>query len=287
MILNEVLEKLMLTQDELCEIEDIENKYEEKIEDIAKDYFEKRKSFPHYLETVRKTLAEKSPHTADLLLVLHLSSFLKNEYKRKNIPESMFWGFVCDVRCKKDECRRVKKVLGTFVADWYEGFFKLFRFSFGRLECDIIKCDQDIESKNGKVKKGDYVLSCHIPSDGKLNYYDCIDSYKKAYAFFKDYFEDTLPIICISWLLYPEYAKVFEVCPNIEKFISDFEIYREETEDKFLDVWRVFSCDNYEDTKALPNDTKLQRKYIEYIENSGTFGEGFGILFFDGEKVLR
>ena len=55
----------------------------------------------------------------------------------------------------------------------------------------------------------------------------------------------------------------------------------------FEDSWRVFGCDEYKDTKALPDKTTMQRAFIKHIEENKKFGYAFGILFFDGERVIK
>ena len=230
MIENNLLLKLDFNASDTEKIEYAESLCGEEIESIAREYWEKKGSFPHFLKRVRKTRDDISPYTLDLLFVLHLTSFLKVEYKNRGIPEEIYWDTVKDIKFKTDECKIVKNAVGTFVAEWFEGFFRLPRFSLGRLQFDVLKTDEKISTKIRTVKKGEFILSCHIPSGDKLSYNECIESYKKAYDIFKGRFENPLPIICISWLLYPEYREVFENCPNIKRFTQDYEIYKVKTQ---------------------------------------------------------
>ena len=287
MIENNLLLNLGFNSDDTEKIEYADSICGEKIETIARDYWEKRGSFPHFLKRVRKTCDDISPYTLDLLFILHLTSFLKIEYEKRGIPEEIYWDTVKDIKFKTDECKMVKNAVGTFVAEWFEGFFRLTRFSFGRLQFDVLKSDEKISTKIKTVKKGDFILSCHIPSGSKLSYNDCTESYKRAYDFFKDRFVNSLPIICISWLLYPEYEDAFENCPNTKRFIGDFTIYKVKTQKSFEDAWRVFGCDEYKNTQALPDRTTMQRAFIKHIEENKKFGYAFGILFFDGKRVIK
>ena len=286
MIEKSLLERLGFTDEDKKIILNAEKNNSSAIEKIAVDFWEKGASFPHCLKKVRKTDKILSPYTLDLLFILHLTSFLKEEYIRRNISEEIYWDTVKDIKFKADECRAVYDTVGTFVAEWFEGFFRLTRFSFGRLQFDALNANEKIKAKTKTVEKGDFILSCHIPSGSRLSYDECISAYKKAYEFFSDQFEGELAIICISWLLYPEYKKIFDNCSNTKRFIEDYQIYKVKAQLTFEDAWRVFNTNDYSSVEALCNKTSMQRGFIEHIKNKGKFGYAFGVLLFDGERVL-
>jgi hypothetical protein len=111
---------------------------------------------------------------------------------------------VKDVLYKYRECKNVYGVDGIFAWEWYESILQLKNFSLGRLQFEVKEFRLDAYEKDGKtVKKGDIVLSVHIPSTGEpLSKALCEDSYAKARAFFRNRLGFLPPFVCWSWLLY-------------------------------------------------------------------------------------
>lgn len=227
-------------------------------------------------------------YTADLLFVLECSGFLLEKYEADGLSRDMFINSMQDIKYKLDECKRVKNVFGTFVAWWYEDFLSMKRMALGRLQYDIRKYDGErVVIQGYEINTGDFILGCHIPSAGPLTPELCMDSFKRAYTFFRDRLkENILPIICHSWLLYPPYEKVFGEKSNTVNFARYFEIIDVKQTEKFSDAWRVFGMGFEGDTAALPNNTSMQRNFIDYIGNGEPFGDATGIILFDGERAL-
>ena len=137
------------------------------------------------------------------------------------------------------------------------------------------------------LNKGDFVLRCHIPSGGPLKPELCRESFQIAYEFFTDRLKDgILPIVCRSWLLYPDYTDVFGENSNTVDFAKNFKIISVHETEGFDEAWRVFGVDYEGDVSKLPTDTTLQRNFIEYIKEGKAFGGGTGVLLFDGKEVL-
>ena len=93
---------------------------------------------------------------------------------------------MADLRCKLIECIKCEEVPGTFVAGWYNGFFKLERFAYGRFQFEESDYgyDFDFVTKAGyRLTKGQPVIGFHIPSSGvPLTDEVRLDAYKKAYT---------------------------------------------------------------------------------------------------------
>ena len=53
---------------------------------------------------------------------------------------------------------------------------------------------------------------------------------------------------------------------------------------KYENLYKEF---NEENLKTASTKTKLQGRLKEYLLAGNTMGAGFGVLFFDGEKVLN
>ena len=233
---------------------------------------------------------ELHPHTADLMLILACTGYLLEKYRAAGIPEEMFYDAMRDIRCKTEECLALHKVFGTFVAYWYQGFFNLTRFAFGRLQFDVKRHEGEDRCIGGHtVTEGDLKLSCHIPSMGPLHHETCLDAYRKAYAYFSRELKDNkLVVYCNSWLLLPDYLPVFrENAPNTYRFIQDYTVVSTVERETFADGWRVFGkAVTDHDISSLPDDTRLRRGFLKHIANGGKFGTAVGYLIFDGENIL-
>ena len=264
------------------------NILDDRIIPICDVYFEGEIRFKEALGQVCQLATEEISHyTTELMFVIEFAKYLESRYKEKGIPRQIFIDSMKDIPCKIRECMAAKGVFGTFVAWWYDRFFDMTRMAFGRLEYDIDEYTKEtICVGDYEIEKGDLILNCHIPSAGPLYHELCLDSYKRAYDYFRGRLKGgILAIHCHSWLLYKPYIPVFGVESNIYDFMCDFAIYRTEHSGKF-DEWRVFGKEYDVHNDVLPMDTRLQRNFVEYIKESGTFGVGNGILLFDGEKVL-
>ena len=232
----------------------------------------------------------ENEYSLDLLLIVNSLPNLHEKYKQHNIPDGVFYESMDDIRCKINECVECKGVVGTFVADWYDRFFKLTCFGFGRFQYEALKFpDPDFTLRCGKtVRTGDTFINMHIQSRGiPLTDEVRLDSYRRAYRHFAPLFPDGVVIFgCSSWLLYPAHLEFLPEDMNIRKFIKDFEMVRGGDTEDFHDRWRVFG--RYADLpdNELPRDTKLRAAYAERLCGGGKTGRGFGLFAFDGEKIL-
>lgn len=280
--------KIGFTEQMISECEKYKEFSENTIYPYAKLYMSDEIELNEILDKIH-TLKSPDLHeyTIDLLFLLECVPFLRDKYMQKNIPEDMFIDAMKDIKYKVDECLNLKKIFGTFVmADWYGGFLKLTRVAFGRLQFDINKFEEDdFQICNYTVKKGDFILNCHIPSSGPLVSEDCYLSYKMAYNYFKNKLRDgILPIFCRSWLLYPAYLNFMDEKSNIVEFSKDYEIYGQCDHETFLNMWRIFGKED--DIDNLPMETTLQKKFLTYMKSGGKHGSGKGILLFDGNNIL-
>ena len=63
-----------------------------------------------------------------------------------------------------------------------------------------------------------------------------------------------------------------------------FDVISQKETEGFGDCWRIFNKDYEGSTADFTADTGLQRRFIDYINNGGTFGTGYGTILYDGEK---
>ncbi len=233
----------------------------------------------------------ESEYTLHMVFILSCMEELYRRYKLFGFSDEIYWESADDLRCKLKECMDCKGVPGTFVAGWNDGLFRMERFAFGRFqfEKDPFTHKGGYVTKCGyKIEENSTVINFHIPSSGIPLTDDVrLDAYKRAYEFFKDGFDGPVIFCCGSWLLYPEHKKFLPEKSNILRFIDDFEIISVGTNDVFHDAWRVFGKDADLPFAQWPEKTSLQRAFKKWILGGNKTGDAYGIIVFDGEKILR
>ncbi len=289
MIAENLLEKIGFDEREIKTLNEYRKIIGNKTEPFSKAYTSGEISLNKALCEVSAFKSDElNVYTAHLIFLLDCTGYLLEKYRREKVSDEIFYHTMKDIKYKLDECLKVKGVFGNFVADWYEGFFHGGRVALGRLQYEPLVHSKDVlKIGDFSAKDGDFKVQCHIPSSGPLGSELCKESFKLAYDYFKDKLKDgILPVFCESWLLYPPYEKPFSSSKNILDFRRNFYVYETVNQDKFGDSWRVFDTDYDGNLKSLPDKTRMQKGFIDYISEEGSFGIGKGVLLFDGEKVL-
>ena len=209
-------------------------------------------------------------------------------YENAGISEKIFWDTAADLRFKLSECHAVHGIWGTFVGSWNPPFYRMERFALGRFQYERTPFPSDgYEKKGAIIEKGEPVLNFHIPSSGRMPKEVRLDSYREAYRFYGTSRKDgLLVLICDSWLLYPNHRSILPESSNILSFMDDFEIISSREADNFPDQWRVFGNTEGLSPSDLPEKTSLQRAFKSYLLSGGKMGSGFGVILFDGEKIV-
>lgn len=263
----------------------------DRLSEVKADYLAQRLNITEALAKAKETLPDIHEYTVELLFVLECADKIYENCIATGLGEELFINSMRDVRCKVNECLKRKHVFGTYVGSWYHGFIFFYRYALGRLQYDVTKFHfPDRKLFGVELKHAENVLYCHIPSMGRLNHEDCIKSYKMAYDTFPEMRVDgKLPIVCGSWLLYPPYLNVFGRESNTGIFARDFKIISSATEARFRSTVMTTVFDLPEDTplEDLPLNTSMQRNFHEYLKtHEYAYGVGWGLILFDGEKVL-
>ena len=231
-------------------------------------------------------------YSLHLLLIIHGLPYMHKRFLDRGLSDEVFYETMDDMRCKVNECIECMGVIGTFVIGWDDRFFRATCFGFGRFQYELAEYgeEKDFVLSCGKVlKKGDRYVNMHIPSRGiPLTDEVRLDSYRKAYGYFKQFFDGGAVIFgCHSWLLFGKHPEFLPENLNILKFLGDFEmIYSHETEN-FEVIWRVFGKYSNLPYNELPRDTSLRKAYAEWLCAGNKTGAGYGVFAFDGEKILR
>ena len=226
-------------------------------------------------------------YTVNLLFLIFCAESLKEKYNRLGLDEKLYWDIMSDVKYKLLECYTVYGIWGTFVFEWFHRHYLTKLFALGRFQYERVGFVFDIYEKNGiRVKRGDNVYNFHIPSSGPIPKEERIDSYKKAFDFFKDHDNRYIVLVCDSWLLYPDNKNIFPKGSNLISFFKDFTIIESESYKGFPDAWRVFGMGFCTDTDKLPQNTTLQKNFVKWLSNGNKVGHGCGVIIFDGEKII-
>ncbi len=221
-------------------------------------------------------------YTGNILVIIAMSEIAKKYYQLFNIPEEIWAETMQDIKWKAEECKLVYDVWGTFVPDWYQGFFQLYRFGLGRLQFELIKFQQNYEYQGIELYPSDYVLSVHIPRTGtKLDKEQVDNSYQRAANFFHRIIrQDIVPFVCHSWLLAPQTVKLVSPHSNIYKFAADYQLFENGNDPDYSEIWRLYDKNYNGNFNDMPQDTALRKNYIEYFKQGGKFGYGYGIYFY-------
>ncbi len=219
-------------------------------------------------------------YTAELLLLICMSRHLKTLYEKNGLDGQIYRDSMLDLKWKLEECKAVKGVCGTFVAEWFPGFFNLTRFALGRLQFEIIPFGHSYRKGDVVLAPESKVVNVHIPRTGTpLDRESCECAYAKATCFFQNELDGPCAFVCHSWLLYPEHYHILSPHGNVFRFMSEYEILRSGTNGG-NDLWRLFDTDERSPDK-LPADTSMRRRYIEYLKGGGKPGWGFGVRLSD------
>jgi hypothetical protein len=229
--------------------------------------------------------------TLNFVFLLNNTEELFKRYKEQGISEEIYWRTMDDLRCKLLECKECEGVYGSFVPSWFNGFFRMTRFALGRFQYEMseFNCEGGYTTRSGHfLEHGSPIVNFHIPSSG-ISLTDDVrfDSYRRAFDFFKDKFNGGPVVFCCgSWLLYSAHEKFLPKSSNILRFMHDFEIVRSKETDEFNNAWRVFG--RYADLpyNQLPRDTSLRKAYADWLEAGNKAGDGYGVIIFDGEKII-
>lgn len=252
-----------------------------------------------------------SRYTANMLFLIRALPSLHARYQDRGLSDEMFYCISHDLTNKLNECIKMHHVMGTFVFYWFHRHFKVELFGLGRFQYEERSFPLDdlafYKTMDGSIqhafvkdldasvkpfyvlKQGSPVYNFHIPSSGPMPLEARLDSYRKAYEFFNTPAGEPIALVCDSWLLWPENNFIFPEGSNLHGFFDDFCILSSRTPGEgriFPDDWRVYYTHYTGDTSLLPQNTGLQKNIASHLAKGGVIGSGFGVILFDGEKII-
>lgn len=236
------------------------------------------------------------PFLGDLLFSLLMCQKLEELYEKKGYSKEMFIRTATGISYTVIECHLIKKEWGTFVAWWFDDFFRLRRFGFGRLQFELTHFGYTYINHGKVFTPTTRCLFLHIPRTGERLYPKEVDaSIKEALAFFRPMFNNKPIIIkCESWVLFSKTIEFLDKDSNLYKFAKRFNIFKQKEFDNISDMWRLFDDEVYVsdpnqfeaggiikqiiELGKLKADTSLRRRYLEYLKQGGKIGEGVGFF---------
>ena len=242
----------------------------------------KREGFVMALDLCKELSACTGVHIYTLyaLVLTMMAGVSKVHYDNERIPAPLWRENFVDLKYKLIECKLVKGIWGTFVPDWYWGFFDVNRFSFGKLQFEIIDFGHSYNKNSLVLTERSPVINMHIPRTGtRLTPKDVDEACEKAAVFFQEkYGLNEVVFVCHSWLLYPENKMMLNPTSNLYSFISRFDIVEVGDYADYKEVWRLFDCDYTGDVSLLPADTSFRRAYIDRITRGEKIGYAYGVF---------
>ena len=218
-----------------------------------------------------------------LLLGLHAHAL----YRERGIGDEIYYDSMRELTVWSKTCLRERGHIGFYEWGWFTNFLSASIVRLGRLEFHEVPFRRGTvyEHAGHTVKGGEPVINTHIPEDGPLDPALVLDAFRRAYRYFGR--EGAAAVVCDSWLLWPGNYDFLPADSNIRAFMNCFDIIDRDDRQWAGDLWRVFGHRDSYDPASLPRDTGLRRAMADHLARSGgVTGTGYGVFFFDGERIL-
>ena len=221
----------------------------------------------------------RHPYVVELLFFLCLIPACRRYYEAAGLSVALMEETLLDLRYKLEECRLVYGINGTFVAFWFDRYFKLERFTFGRLQFELVPFNHTYKNGDVELVPEDIVINVHIPrNEEPLDRAACREAYRRAAVFFAEQVKRPV-FTCCSWLLYPANEEMLSEKSNIRRYASDYAIIETQDYEWYKEMWRLFDCavDENTDPDTLPADSSFRRGYIRRMKEKKPSGWGYGV----------
>lgn len=271
----------------------------QKIKAVVEEYRNALISFDGGREKIDELANETQTHvyTLHLIYLIYLADVLKERYKEKGYPESVWKDSMSDLKYKLLDTQALCGVCGTKSVGFHKIFFEMRRFGFGKLQFDITT----FKVRVGGVYQGEYhkngldieqttpVLGVHIPRTGeKLDYESVKKSYEDATNFvkkhFKEQFSGKVVFVLRTWMLFDRLKGVLSPQSNLMRFCGDYDVFVHYDYPDYAEAWRIFDKPYEGDLSVLPKNTTLQKFFANIIKKGEKIGGGAGVYCLDFEK---
>ena len=255
----------------------------EKANALSVSYFADEDVQPQ-IEALAEELGISVP-LCDMTVYMMFARQTYYNYLARGIAQDIYENSMTDFAVWNLACMRKTGAPGLLQMGWLSMTLKEKLYRIGRFQYEPTTFHHDeYVCGNYTVRKGDPVLTVHIPEGEPLTDEVRLDSYRRAEKFFGSHI-----IVCHSWLLYPAHRQFLQPDSRIVAFMDDFVMLSsEERRGDLSNLWRMygFRCD-HEDFASLPETTGMQRAYKKHlIETDGMTGEGYGIIIIEDGKII-
>lgn len=123
------------------------------------------------------------------------------------------------------------------------------------------------------LQPGDKMLDLHIPGGGGMTPERCIDSFRKAFAFFETYYPADFKkvIYSSSWIFNPAFEKRLPEC-NMAKFMRETWLFPQSSTG--ADGYYFLFGTKTPDVANAPRDTTLRRTMLDILESGEKLRQG-------------
>lgn len=218
-----------------------------------------------------------------LAVLLALSEQTYAQYRKRAIPDSIFYDTMWDITVWCENCYAKNHEMGVSEVMWLQNHLQPNLFRLGRLQFQLNQFYLPFfvpfkQRRLSPLPVGKKCVFVHIPQGEPLEDARCGASLQQANAFFATYFPEYTYqyYITESWLLYGRNQYVLPEGSNILKFAARFTIIRSESNQSQA-IERIFGekKDNLDD---YPEETSLQLNTKKYMKNKGKLGIALGYI---------
>ena len=219
----------------------------------------------------------REEYRRNVIWALYFCEEVSLKFKENNIPESIMWDTLLDVKfhiLKFTEPTGELHLRGLSTWLFLHLSFKLFKV--GRLQFQIRGAEGGAERLG--LNEGEPVLAVHIPKGEPLTPESALESFELANKFFNQYFPDYEYkfFTCHSWLLDKVLNKFLSPDTNIIKFQNLYEYACESELDSAIAFCFPYGVTR-ENIKDFTPKTSLQAKIRDYVLSGGKLHYTFGI----------
>ncbi len=204
-------------------------------------------------------------YTINLASLFALAPYSERFYYDTGVSREVWINSLLDLKWKLLDCVDINGFAGIRSSSlpWFSRWYFGERFAFHRLQFEINPSTIDYQSENFDIKKGDKLISVHIPSARNGIKFDK-ENRDISYGQAKEYYSKLLgvenPVFsCNSWLLSPLHSEALPESSNIRQFKEEFEIAAVGPSTWQLPM--IFNTESLPEAKDLPENTSMQKLY--------------------------